>query len=206
MLAAGSTVVPEAAQGAPAPRRRLEIVHRHEVRRGAIERFVAGVYRRRYGARIVHWAPVLVALRTDGRLVAAAGYRRADAPLYLERYLDVPIEHALAACTGMPVARALVCEVGHFASAVPGEGRRLMRMLARHLAAAGLQWVASTATRELRELLFRIGLTPCALAPADPARLGSDAEDWGDYYEHAPVVVAGELARGLAALERGRRG
>ena len=40
-----------------------------------------------------------------------------------------------------------------------------------------------------------------------PTRRGcpQDAAGWGRYYEHDPVVVAGDLARGLASLERHRR-
>jgi len=186
------------------PRRRLDRIARDDARRPAVESFIAGIYRERYEASVEHWAPTLVALRTDDRLVAAAGYRRADTPLYVEHYLDASVEQAIAALTGHRVERRQVVEVGHFASAQPGEGRRLLLLLARHLAGTGCRWVVSTATRELRELLIRVGLTPFALAPADPSRLPGGASGWGRYYDHAPVVVAGDLARGLAALERKR--
>ncbi|HEX4882844.1 MAG TPA: thermostable hemolysin [Casimicrobiaceae bacterium] len=188
------------------PRRRLDAIERDDPRRAAIEGFVAGVYRRHYGARIAHFAPTLVALCTDGRLAAAAGYRRALEPLYLEHYLDVPVEAAIAAHTGHRVSRSDIWEVGHFASTQPGEGRRLMQLLARHLAGLGCRWVVSTATRELRELLIRVGLTPYALAPADPSRVPEGAAHWGGYYEHAPVVIAGDLPRALATLARHRNG
>jgi hypothetical protein len=160
------------------------------------------VYHDHYDAHVAHWAPTLATLCTDGQLVAAAGYRGADGPLYLEHYLDVRVEQAIATLTGHRVERHHVVEVGHFASVQPGEGRRLLLLLARHLAQAGYRWVVSTATRELRELLIHVGLTPFALAPADPSRLPEGADHWGTYYDHLPVVVAGNLMRGLAALEK----
>ena len=187
---------------ATAPRRRFATIARSDPRRMQVERFIGGVYGRQYGARIDRWAPTLVTLCTDGRLAAAAGYRRAIEPLFLERYLGLPVEDAIAAQAGHRVARRNIVEVGHFVSTLPGEGRRLLLALARHLAGQGCHWVVSTATRELRVLLTRMGLRPFALAPANPRCLGDEAADWGRYYDHAPVVVAGDLAGSLATLER----
>ena len=191
---------------ATAPRRHLDVIDALHPRRAEVEAFIGVVYRRHYDATVAQWAPTLVTLCVDGRLAAAAGYRVAQGPLYLEHYLDAPVERAIAAHAGRPVARASVVEVGHFASMQPGEGRRLMLFLARHLATTGCDWVVSTATRELRELLIRVGVTPFALAPADPGRLPDRGAAWGCYYAHAPVVVAGHLRRGLATLEKRRHG
>lgn len=173
--------------------------------RDRIEACIADVYRSRYGARISRWAPTLVGLIGDGRILAAAGYRDAADPLFLERYLAAPIEAVIAARTGARVARHEIVEVGHFAAAHAGEGKRLLPVLARHLSQRGYRWVVSTATRELRVLLAHLGMRPLALARADPGPLGADAADWGCYYEHEPIIVAGDLRRSLPVIERGRR-
>lgn len=182
-------------------RRQLDVVTAGAAQRRRAEDFIRSVYADHYGAGVAGWAPTLVTLSTDGALAAAAGYRDARTPLYLENYLDRPVHELIAARAGQPVAREDIVEVGHFASRQPGEGRRLLLLLARHLADEGYRWVVSTATRELRELLMHVGLRPLALAPADPARVPS-AGTWGTYYDHEPVVVAGDLLRGLAALEK----
>lgn len=174
--------------------------------RGRLEAYVAEVYRAHYGARITRWAPSLVGLTANGRILAAAGYRDGAEPLFLERYLPAPIEAVISERSGAPVDRRQIVEVGHFAAMQPGEGRRLLPVLARHLAERGYRWVVSTATRELRLLLARLDMRPLALARADPAELGADAADWGCYYEHEPVIVAGNLLRSLPLIERGRRG
>ena len=75
-----------------------------------------------------------------------------------------------------------------------------------HLATLGFQGVVSTLTEELRHLFVRIGVTPLALGAADPARLGDEAADWGDYYAHHPVVLAGHLPLALRILARRQRG
>ena len=183
---------------AAAPPPRFSIHRGATPARRAVEDFVRQVYAQHYGASLREFKPTLVSLDDDGTVVAAAGYRAATAPLFLENYLDVPIEQALAARTGGVVARTAIVEVGHFASMQPGLGRRLMAHLGRQLAAEGFQWVVSTATRELRVIFERLRIRPLALGLADPARLGPDAVEWGTYYEHAPMVLAGEVRSNLA--------
>jgi hypothetical protein len=183
-------------------RRSFRVLPPGDATRTLVEDFIAGVYREAYGAEVQSWTPALVSASLDGALVAAAGYRSASHPLFLERYLPDPVEAMLGRLAGRPVERRRIVEVGHFASTRPGEGRRLLVRLARHLAQAGFRWVVSTATLELRQLLCEIGLTPYALAPADPRHLEDGGRGWGSYYDHGPVVVAGDLIRGLAILER----
>jgi len=173
--------------------------------RREVEAFIQRIYAERYGAVLHSFAPVLVSLRDDHRIVAAAGYRAATwGPLFLERYLDAPVEALLAAQVHAPPARDGIVEVGHLASARAGEGRRLIRMLAPHLTSLGFLWVVSTLTKELWHLFLRIGVTPLALGVADPAVLGADARHWGSYYDHCPVVLAGDLPRTVRQLDRRR--
>lgn len=176
--------------------------------RDEVEAFIRTVYARRFGARLRSFAPQLVSLHdADGSVVAAAGYRGARShPLFLERYLGEPVETALARHTGNPPERAGIVEVGHLAAARPGEGRRLILQLGPLLADQGFQWVVSTLTEELRHLFVRIGVTPLALGAADPAALGAEAADWGHYYSHHPVVLAGHLRLALRSLARRRGG
>jgi hypothetical protein len=170
--------------------------------RTRVERFIQAVYRRRYGARIAAWAPVLVALEFGPDIMAAAGYRPAGAALFLERYLAAPVEECLRAHASPAPPRERIVEVGHLAAVRMGAGRLLMPLLGRHLAAAGFEWVVSTATQELRHLFRRMGLSPMVLGEADPERLGAEAAHWGTYYAHRPLVVAGSIATGMAQLER----
>lgn len=173
--------------------------------RESVERFIQRVFARRFGARVQRFAPELVCLRDpdSGDIVAAAGYRFADSgALFLERYLDRPIERCLAEPGQVAVPRAGIVEVGHLASERAGEGRRLIVRLAHHLAAHNAQWVVSTLTEELRHLFVRMGITPLALGRADATALGEQAGEWGSYYEHHPVVLAGQMQPALRWLQR----
>lgn len=60
----------------------------------------------------------------------------------------------------------------------------------------------ATLTLPLRKMFARVGLPLVELATADPDRLHADARDrWGSYYDTRPMVCAGEIAAGCAALQ-----
>jgi hypothetical protein len=169
--------------------------------RPGVEAFIRRVYARRYGATIPAFMPLLVSLAApDGEILAAAGYRgAATGALFLENYLREPVEDELAWHAGRALARREIVEIGHLAAARAGAGRRLMLLIGPHLAQQRFRWAVATLTGELRQMLTRMGVAPLALAPADPLVLGDDAAHWGSYYQHQPVVVAGEV---LPALRR----
>jgi hypothetical protein len=170
-----------------------------------VERFVTEVYRRHFDASVPGFAPVLVALEDETGIAAAAGYRLASRPLHLERYLTVPIEAAISAAAGSTPERWRIAEVGHLSSRRTGAGRRLMALLALHLAGLGVGWVTVTATAELRAMFARIGVRSLELAVADPRAVGFERSAWGRYYDHAPRVLAGELRVNLDRVVAARR-
>jgi tetratricopeptide (TPR) repeat protein len=65
--------------------------------RAALEGFIAARFQRAYGARLTHFLPHLLGLRDGaGEWQAAVGYADAAAgPLFLEQYLDAPVEELL---------------------------------------------------------------------------------------------------------------
>jgi hypothetical protein len=167
-------------------------------RRAEAEAFIREVFARHYDARVPAFAPNLMVQEEDGRIVAAAGWRcAAGGPLYLERYLDHPIEAALAPLVGDAPRREHIVEVGNLATSRPGASLGLMLALAHHLDQMGCRWVVFTATSTLLGIFSRLRMPLLALAHADPARLGGEAEAWGSYYETRPVVVAGKLRLAL---------
>ena len=186
----------------PQPRpARLVPMHSTHPQRRAFEQFIAERFSRAYGARLTHFLPHLLGVM-DGlaRWQAAAGYAAAGAQaLFLEQYLDRPIELALGAAVGRPIARGSIVEVGNLAAISAGMARALIPQLARHLHRMGYRWVAFTATRALRNSFHRLGLKPLPIAVADRARLADRGLSWGSYYDQDPVVMAGKISLGLRA-------
>ena len=139
-----------APQPESAPTTRLNVYGPADPGRTEVEDFIRRIYAERFGAVLTSFAPMLVGLRDPRQgLVAAAGYRSASTePLFLERYLNAPVEQLLAAHAAQPPRRDAIAEVGHLASARAGEGRRLIIQMAPHLAGQGFEWVVGTLTAE----------------------------------------------------------
>ena len=162
--------------------------------RADIERFIAERFRDAYGARVVHFCAHLLGTRdAAGAWQAAAGYTPAAAgALFLEQYLDRPVEAVLSSALAEAVPRERIVEVGNLASA--GGGRCFLPALGRYLASRGYRWAVFTATSEVREMLQRLSWPAHVLAPAARERLPDGGAAWGSYYAHEPSVMAGCLA------------
>lgn len=177
-------------------RRRLELVPLiEEAGQRAATDFIRHRFNQAHRAQVSHFMPQLFGLQSeDGSLHGAAGCRRADSgPLFLERYLDVPIERAIFERSGVEVARHQLVEVGNLAASGLGTARTLIVKLTRQLALQGFRWVTFTGTQEVLNSFHRLGLAPQSLGLADPVRMGESLADWGSYYDSAPQVVFGEI-------------
>ena len=177
-----------------------EATRRHEV-----ETFVREAFLAAYGARIGHFLPMLMTLRNDGgRLLAALGLRSpGDQQLFLERYLDQPVEQALGTACGQWVDRKALVEVGNFAVGSAGGGRWLITALTAYLHSAARRWAVFTCGPELRNAFRRLGVDLIDLGPAEPGRLSQQEQDrWGSYYVQGPRVMAASVAQSHAVLSR----
>lgn len=182
---------------------RIISIHNHfRPERLRVEAYIEATYAEAFGSRIRSHYPTLMSVQdAAGRIHAAVGFRLAsEAPLFLERYLDEPIETALRAATGAAARRDEVAEIGSLASQSAGASLFLFMALARHLHHAGCEHAVATATRQLRRTFNRVGFPTRRLTPADPARLGPEVKDWGGYYERDPEVLAGAIAPTLEPL------
>lgn len=175
------------------------------------EAFIAATFARAYGARVQRFMPFLMGLRgEDGELLAALGLREgASERLFLEHYLDAPVEQVLSAALsgfGAAVGREHLVEVGNLAAQGPGGARWLIIALTGYLQGAGQQWVAFTATPALRNSFRRLGLRLIHLGVASRERLpAKERAHWGTYYDGGPEVVAVNVPHTFGVLERALR-
>ncbi len=191
------------APGAARTPQRVDILGPHCAQRAQVEAFIHRDYARAYGADIRHFLPRLMRLRSgDGALRGALGFRSAQTgALFLEQYLDQPIEAALGARIAGTVARSRLIEVGNLAVAEAGGARWLIAALTAYLKAAGFDWAVFTGVTALRNAFARLGVSLTTLAPADATRLPpAERAHWGRYYDSAPMVVAANVHQSYAAL------
>jgi hypothetical protein len=165
-------------------------------------KFIQSRYVAVHGARApVGYSRYLSHMRTPQQ-GAALGFRRAsDGPLFLEAYLDAPVETLLAEQLGWQLPRSRIVEIGSLAANSPQELIRLWCSAACELVEESDVGIA-VLTRRLRMMLRRIGITLHELAPAKPDRIGATDAMWGTYYTNDPVVCAGDLADARRQLQR----
>ncbi|HEY5760688.1 MAG TPA: thermostable hemolysin [Steroidobacter sp.] len=173
-------------------------------RREELERFVRDVFASKHGARVCSFMPTLLGMRNDvGEVCSVAGFRCAgEQSLFLERYLDEPIEHAIGLAARQQVSRSQIVEVGNLAGLNCRSAMRLVLELPRILLDRGHRWLVFTATDTVRQLLASYNAPLLDLAAASPARAQNTGDEWGRYYETQPRVMAGYLPDGLRLRRR----
>ena len=166
------------------------------------EQFISQRFAESFGSRVQSFMPRLFSLRDEhGNICGAFGLRSASRKLFLERYLEQPIEKAIACRLGSAVERQCIVEVGHFSGTFPGAVRAMICLLTERLHYEGFTWVTFTGTASLRNAFSRMGLTPLNLQAAEAERLPPEERAaWGSYYEHAPHVLVGNIKEGYSAL------
>ncbi len=156
-----------------------------------------------HGASIKHFLPRLLSLRNEqNELVAAFGMRAASTDkLFLENYLDEPIEEVLRRRLGVHVERHDIIEVGNLSSSYPGATRKLIVAATSLIHQEGYKWVVFTGTTAVRNGFNRLGIKTVEIGNARVNNLSEDDRAlWGSYYENAPMVIAGNVELGFKML------
>jgi Thermostable hemolysin len=173
--------------------------------RAELEAYVRDRFAAKHGASVRSFMPTLLSFRNrHGELRGVAGIRSADeSPLYMEHYLDRPIEQlvteGLSARVGVhpamlrPVRRDEIVEVGNLAGANCRAAVRMVAQLPAYLMSRRYSWIVFTATSSVRQILAGFGAPLIELGRADAARVAAAPDGWGRYYETDPRLFAGYL-------------
>lgn len=171
--------------------------------RAEVEAFISETFALAYQAQVRRFMPRLLGICTkEGGLLAAFGVRSAaHEKLFLESYLDAPIEQVIEARVGIKPQRGRVVEIGNLAAVYPGAVRWMIVAMTVMLYEEGYEWVTFTGTAALRNGFNKLGLHPIEICPARAESL--DAEErarWGSYYQHQPIVMFGNIRAGFQAM------
>jgi hypothetical protein len=175
-------------------------VMRSDGKRTAVEREIRQLYWDHYAARLSSFPDTLVTeLGPSGNVECSAGIYFGCQGLFSECYLDLPVERILSGRFGRVVRRNRVVEVSNLAATTPGQSLPFVRRVIEFADMAGAEWAIFTATRALRALLQRGGINMIELARAERRRV-KNPNDWGNYYDHDPRVMAVSHAMAFANM------
>jgi hypothetical protein len=166
--------------------------------RAEVEAFIQAVFKVTHGATISEFMPTLVALRdNNGVLMAAFGLRSAALEtLFLEQYLDVPIETLMTEKLGRTIGRHQITCIGNLAVSNPRNAGVLIAHIIQHSLDLGIEWCVATAHHSLQNGVIKCGRDVYPLHVADKSRLPANVQiNWGSYYDNLPQVIA---IRGIA--------
>lgn len=180
----------------------LTLISTESPQRSLVERFIAREFMTRYNASLQVYLPFLLASFQNEEVNAALGFKlAAEEPLFLEQYLDKPIERSLPANTNS-ITREQIAEVGNLAMSFRAVSPLLFIVVAAILHKAGLSYVVFTATTQVRKLLEKLQLVTDVIGPADPSRLADKGQSWGSYYQHQPIILGGWLNEAVNHLRK----
>ncbi len=155
------------------------------------EAFIKDVFLEHHQAQVSSFLPALFAVFDEAGVAnSALGVRNAaKEQLYLENYLDEPIETLIQPFAGKPVKRGQVVEIGNLASQNSLSCKALFVHITQHLQDQGVEWITCTGTSVLRIVFRRLGIKAVAIHEADQSRLGDEQYAWGSYYDNDPQVM-----------------
>jgi hypothetical protein len=187
------------------PQSDLLLVSRHE-NKEMVKQFAEARFKAAYNADVNDFLPNMLALLNNQLSIqASVGYQSAaENRLYLEHYLDQPIESAIAKQLNISTPqRSEILEVGNLASLSPGATRRLILNLACHFQKQGYKWLAITATSHVKNSFekLNVGLDLHRVCKAKASAVVDTNSNWGSYYEHNPEVYIGDIDAGINVLK-----
>jgi hypothetical protein len=174
---------------------RFELLPHESGSKSAAENMISEGFKRAFLANLESFMPQLLSMHCMSKLSGVAGICLAgNQHLFLEQYLDAPIETEPAKHSNLSVNRHCIAEIGNLVAAKNGASLAVFVVLACALQRAGFTHMVSTATESLREKFQCLGLRTCFIANAQISKLETkNQSNWGTYYQTDPQVIAAEL-------------
>lgn len=164
------------------------------------EAFIADVFKDQHDANLSSFMPILLANGCNTEtLSCAVGIREVGShKIFLEKYLEEPIDITLGHIAKQEVQREQIAEVGNLASTSIGSCRQLFTFLLHYFSYHQTEWVVCTGTGAVRAILEKAGIPHQLIKRAKADKLGSERYSWGTYYWHNPFVLAIHIPTAIA--------
>jgi hypothetical protein len=189
------------------PNPEFELHNKYSASRTEVENYIAQHFNHEYGAQICSFLPTIMTMRCRSKYSAAVGLRSAaQSVLFLEQYLDIPVEKAIEKHTQKVVHRNKIIEIGNLVATQKGTSYLMFILVAAALIQTDNKWMVFTATGQVARILHRLNFKTITLCEANQTRLNPQdkTKQWGKYYNSRPQVLAGDLTQAFDLIHNNR--
>lgn len=171
----------------------MDVISLEDNNRIDVENFIKKGFSKTYNADITITMPWLLTVK-DAKYKAALGIRSATSTLFIEQYIDEPIEKAIAKSLSQTnknavISRREIAEIGHLYS----NGKRftlpLLLVTAVSLFCNDYKHMVFSGTEHVLNLIEKMGVNCSFIAEAKEEKLNISLDNWGTYYSTQPQVV-----------------
>ena len=177
----------------------LDVFAKTSPGRTDVESFIINGFQKSYNASVSVNMPWVLAIK-DGQFKAALGIRSAVNPLFIEQYLDTPIENVISNVASN-VSRDEIAEIGNLYSNAKRFTLPLFLVTAVSLFCNNYRYMVFSGTEHVLKLIQKIGVDTRFIVDADQNKLNPSTDDWGSYYHTNPKVVSISLASVMSIIE-----
>jgi len=161
-------------------------------------------FKQRFGATLApEMADIYHGIDRSGECIAAFVANKSPEEFFVRHYIGDVVK-TLRQKFGPGVNENNVVELGHLSAAKCQVLKNLAPAIAECFYSEGYRYLICTATRSLRVFFARKHLAPIILGPASESQLPESQQGiWGQYYNHKPTVIAGDLDVALEQFHHG---
>jgi hypothetical protein len=181
----------------------IDLDSKDSEKRLLVEAYVHDKFNESYAANVQHFLPYFLTLKCNDNICSVVGFRLAESgPLYLEKYLQHPIEQEIGMRFNTAIQRESVIEIGNLVSTWRGSSQLLFILLTDLLMRINREWVVFTATKDVEHLLQKMHFTLIPLGEASKNMLGDEKDQWGSYYQDKPRLILGHIPSAMSRLKQ----
>ena len=172
--------------------------------RPRVEQYIQTIFSRHYKASVNDFHPLLITIENhNNEIIAALGLRFADHQrLVAEEYSEKDISHLFNEKLNVHGERKHMIEIGNLASSHSGYAKFLFVAMTRILADWHFQWLTFTAVPSVINVFKKLKLNPVEVCMAHLNNLKTSRSNWGEYYQHKPRVMLGDISNAHRFLEQ----